>query len=217
MYDSVTTWRLYSAEQSVPLGEPLPDLAAARALVRRARRSVWWRDNVEYNPSIRVVLGGRSDDEGWTESFAYPDPTVPGLWIISLHPTMLNDLIVLHELAHCIAPRMIFSGRRRRRGALHSHAMAPDHGAGFAGAMAELVREFGEGVSHDDLRSAYEHFGVPALSLYEYRLAVSDSLLAEADDADMRAESRAMSDAMPTRTPPPGVGPFLSSHGVTAC
>lgn len=34
--------------------------------------------------------------------------------------------------------------------------------------MAELVREFGEGAIHDELRDAYNHFGVPVMTPAEY-------------------------------------------------
>jgi hypothetical protein len=49
--------------------------------------------------------------------------------------------------------------------------------------MAELVREFGEGAVHDELRDAYEHFGVPVISSAEFRAAIVESLEAEHDVA----------------------------------
>jgi hypothetical protein len=47
--------------------------------------------------------------------------------------------------------------------------------------MAELVREFGEGAIHDELRDAYNHFGVPVVTPAEYRVAVAATLEAEHD------------------------------------
>jgi transcriptional regulator with XRE-family HTH domain len=190
-YDSVTTWRLYSAEQSVPLGVPLLDVAAARGFVRKVRRSRWWRENVQDDARITVHLGGSASDEAiW--SYAQPNVAhLPSRWTISIHPEMLNDLVLLHELAHCIAPRWEPSPRPRRKDTLPGHVQLPFHAAGFAGAMAELVREFGAGAAHDDLRAAYEHFDVPVMTLDEYRSAVSDSLRAEADLAAFDKEAEA--------------------------
>src|SRR5947208_2913737 len=54
--------------------------------------------------------------------------------------------------------------------------------------MAELVREFGEGAVQDELRDAYDHFGVPVMTPAEYRAAVMMSLEAEHDLAAWHEE-----------------------------
>jgi hypothetical protein len=188
-YDSVMTWRLYSAEQSVGLGETLNDVDAARRLVRKIKRSRWWHENVVEHAHISLELGGEDLGEVGITSYARSDSAyLPKRWKISIHPDMLNDLVVLHELAHCIAPRWSPSMKRRRKEQLPGHRVLPLHGAGFAGAMAELVREFGEGAIHDELRDAYNHFGVPVLAPAEYRIAVAASLEAEHDLAAFHVE-----------------------------
>jgi len=188
-YDSVTTWRLYSAEQSVGLGESLADVDAARRLVRKIKRSRWWRHNVVESARISLELGGEDLGEGEVASYARADSDhLPQRWTISIHPGMLNDLVLLHELAHCIAPRWSLSPRPRRKRQLPDHARLQLHGAGFAGAMAELVSEFGKGAIHDELRDAYNHFGVPVMTRPEYRSAVAASLEAEHDLAAWNEE-----------------------------
>jgi hypothetical protein len=188
-YDGVTTWRLYSAEQSFGLGESLKDVDAARRLVRKIKGSRWWRENVIEHARISLELGGEDLGEGGVTSYARSDTEyLPERWKISVHPEMLNDLVVLHELAHCIAPRWSPSPKRRRKGQLPGHAPLQLHGAGFAGAMAELVREFGEGAVHDELRDAYNHFGVPVMTPAECRVAVATSLEAERDLAAWHEE-----------------------------
>ncbi|WP_344204362.1 hypothetical protein [Aeromicrobium alkaliterrae] len=206
MIDSVSTWRVYSAEQSVPLGDPLPNIKAARDLVRRVKRSAWWRHNIEYDVSITTEIGGRGDlGDEWISSFASgPEAGPSSRWRISIHPRMLNELIVLHELAHCIAPRFQASQRRRKPGELNQHRPLPDHGDGFAGVMSELVREFATGAKHNDLREAYEHFQVPTLSLENYKSAVTDSIAAELDILEMRREFRDFLENEPMPPPPPG-------------
>lgn len=193
-YDSVTTWRLYSAEQSVPLGVRLDDEAAARTFVKKVTSSSWWRDNVADKPRIELRVAGAESPDGWRWSYAKPSAAAqPTKWQVSIHPAMLNDMVVLHELAHCAAPRWSLSKRRWRPGRLCAHEELPPHGSGFAGVFAALVDEFGEGAAAGDLRDAYAHYRVPSLTLSEYQQAVRDSLTAEADVLSSRAEWEEMS------------------------
>lgn len=142
---------------------------------------------------------------GEAVSYARPNAGhLPTRWQVSIHPGMLNDLVVLHELAHCIAPRWSLSLKRRRAGQLPSHARHRAHGAGFAGAMAELVGEFGDGAVHDELRVAYNHFDVSAMTLDEYREAVRQSLVAEQDLTRAQQEWATSAESKPRPEPPPG-------------
>lgn len=113
-----------------------------------------------------------------------------------MHPQMLNELVVLHELAHCLAPRHAQSRAKWRLPYAHV-AQLPAHGPGFAAAMSELVDEFASGADRDELRSAYRHYEVGVLDPASYRQAISESLRSEdaviAFDA-LRAEERGMED-----------------------
>lgn len=234
-YDSVSTWRVYSAEQSVPLGRDLSDLDGVVALVEEVTSSPWWARNVPYRGEVTAEIAGY-EHVTWTPlalhsgleledgeildtsdaeqlaarlgdlydaathsvetgrssvSYAAPlerRPHAP--WKISIHPAMRNELIVLHELAHCAAPRMRLGPRRRRPGEIHSHGQLPSHGEGFTAIMAALVDQFAAAASRDELKIAYQHFEVPVLELSAYQDAVRDSLLAEEDEAGALAELR---------------------------
>jgi hypothetical protein len=105
------------------------------------------------------------------------------------------------DLANCIAPRWTPAPRRRRKQQVPEHAQLEVHGAGFAGAMAELVCEFGKGAIYDELRDAYAHFGVPAMTPTEYRAAVAASVGAEQDLAAFHLE---FEDYFRTRLKPRG-------------
>lgn len=136
-----------------------------------------------------MVLGGRefSDGDGldWIESHVLPDRRCrPTRWTISMHPQMLNELVVLHELAHCLAPRHAQLRAKWRLPYAHV-AQLPAHGPGFAAAMSELVDEFASGADRDELRSAYRHYEVGVLDPASYRQAISESLRSE--DAVMRS------------------------------
>jgi len=71
-----------------------------------AGRSRWWRDRYPDGP--RILLRRRSivDDDGGFESFARPvTEWLPTAWRIELHEAHLNPMVLMHEIAHCIAPR----------------------------------------------------------------------------------------------------------------
>ncbi|MEN8671705.1 hypothetical protein [Nocardioides sp.] len=223
-YDSVTTWRLYSAEHSVGLGLPLDTIADARALVRRIKASSWWKQNVAYQVAVRTDPGGFEDTVAGpageairtVASFAAPYERGLGArttWKISLHPTMLADMVVFHEVAHTIAPRYTYGGTWDPD-YLPPHRPMQGHGEGFAGIMSEIVAEFGTGDAHDDLRSAYDHFEVPTLTLPEYKDAVSGSIKAEVDlvrmYADLDERSAALETARAAASKPAGVIPRIT-------
>jgi hypothetical protein len=56
----------------------------------------------------------------------------PTTWTLHLHPEMLNPIVVLHEFAHCLAPRFAGDISQLRRGRL-VHRRLHDHGPEFTG------------------------------------------------------------------------------------
>ncbi len=235
VYDSVSTWRVYAAEQSVPLGRDLKDADGVQTLVEEVTHSSWWSHNVPNRGEVTVEVVGY-EHVTWTPlalhagleledgevldtsdpqrlaarlgdlydpathsvqtsssavSYAAPLERRPhSPWKISIHPEMCNELIVLHELAHCAAPRLRLGPRRRRPGELHSHSKLPSHGEGFTGIMAALANQFAAAASHGELTVAYRHFEVPVMDLEGYQSAARDSLLAEEDEASALDELR---------------------------
>lgn len=152
-------WRVYSAEQSIDPGASLDGVEQARALVRRVRRSAWWRDVLGYVTRVRVVVDGTVNAQG-TWSYAQPDRYfLARSHTLHMHPTHLKEIIVLHELAHCLSPSFTGDPRRIARGYL-DHAPLHPHGSGFTGMLSELVSRFGTGINHEQLTDAYRHFEV---------------------------------------------------------
>jgi hypothetical protein len=179
---------VYSAEQTIELGAPLASVHDARALVRRARRSAWWRTNIGPLPSIQVVVDGRSRGE-WAESWSSPNRRYgPDRWVIHVHPDMLNEIVVLHELTHCIAPQWAGYPRRIRRGHL-DWAQLHWHGPEFTGLFAELLRRYGTGDNHLELAAAYRHFEVPVAGIDEVLAARAHSATVALAIADTLAET----------------------------
>jgi len=153
------TWCLYSAEGSIDPGVVFPNIATARAMLRRILRSRWWRDRYPDGP--RILLRRRSivDDDGGFESFARPvTEWLPTAWRIELHEAHLNPMVLMHEIAHCIAPRWTGNvaeiHRDRATGARRAH-----HDGVFAAIYSEMVGQFGTGTNSADLAEAYAHYG----------------------------------------------------------
>jgi hypothetical protein len=166
------TWRVYSAEQSLEAGRDFADLPEADAYVQTlsAELESWWREHYGQMPApaLRLELGGDADEDT-RRSFTYPDRMpLPGSWTISLHPEMLTEMVILHEVAHCLMPRY-FGDVVRMRHRMHRERF-PDlgefhsHGPTFTATMSSLVRRFGTATDHDELRDAFQHYEVPISS-----------------------------------------------------
>lgn len=189
-YDSVETWRLYSAEQSIPLGRQLTGVDDARAMVRRIRRSAWWRDNVGSLPPIRVEVVGAGDGTSvWSFTQPRGRSLLPSWFQVSIHRQMLNEMVLLHELAHCLTPVWGFAGPTRR-GYSPQHPRVPPHGAVFAGWMTALTARFATSPKRAELADAYTHFGVQVATVEQCRQARTDQdrAIAEFDAAAAEVE-----------------------------
>lgn len=167
-----------SAEYSIRHA-PLPDIAAARALIARARRSAWFRRGFPEVRRIEVGSGGDTYDTGWIRSWTDHAYWSPDRFRISIHPAQLNDVVVLHELAHVIAPQWTGDLERIRSGRDFARR-APDHGAEYLAMLVEVLRRFGPPGLSDDLRDAHAHFGVRACGLDEAMAARQSSSEIEA-------------------------------------
>lgn len=198
-YDGVTTWRVYSAEQSIACGNAFTGESQAREFVNDVTRSRWWLETLPQQPSLTVeVAGGRDGHNVW--SFCQRQGgRRSNNWIISIHPEMLNDMVVLHELAHSLAPRWTGEMTPPKRGKVPAARELPVHGSGFAGVLAELAGEFADVSHNEELRDAYRHFGVPVDSRDEWRAAVERSAVIEAivDDFNDAVDARMAAHGIP--------------------
>jgi len=213
------TWCLYSAEGSIDPGVVFPDIATARAMLRRILRSRWWSDRYPDGP--RILLRRRSivDDDGGFESFARPvTEWLPTAWRIELHEAHLNPMVLMHEIAHCIAPRWTGNvaeiHRDRATGARRAH-----HDGVFAAIYSEMVGQFGTGTNSADLAEAYAHYQVPVAALADVRSAIDLSNEVEAaalafrqclDEENVRLQAETRGSSRPAgRVPTLGWGEAL--------
>lgn len=183
-YDSVETWRLYSAEASVRLdGERFADHDAARTYLTEIQRSRWWRWNVR--DDVLIVLDGLGNDvDGQVNSFCRPNDDPPTSWTISMHPQQLDAYHLLHEVAHCIAPRI----RQARPGAIGSPLEEIEyHGREFAGVRLALTEQFAGAEVAAELVTAFEHFKSPVMPWADVLVALEESRVAEAQYARAKA------------------------------
>lgn len=138
---NVPTWLVYSAEQSIEGGQSFTSVDDAVAFGKSVTTSRWWTDRYP-NPDAHAIdncEGGADwvlpDGEPVTMSFAEPDRTLrPTRWRVELHPTMLRELVILHELAHCVSPRPDGDIAGMRKGKLLFGALS-DHGPMFTATL----------------------------------------------------------------------------------
>lgn len=177
----ISDWRVYSAEQSVGHDRDV-DLAQCQAFVEEARSSDWWAEWFPDTPPIEVVIGGHEHpDVGVIGSHASPHghPRVTK-WTISLHPKMITVRVLLHEIAHCVAPHYVAEqlsdGVWQRR----EHLI---HGACFAGSLSVITDNTLPG-DDGELAVAYQHFKAPVATREELReQLVAQPAIIDADEA----------------------------------
>lgn len=104
---SVEQWRVYSAEQSLGELSPITE-DQARQIVADAEASEWWQEAFPNAQPIEVTFGGGANhDEGYIQSFAEPRGYPrPHSFVVSIHPEMMFLNTLVHELAHCVMPRV---------------------------------------------------------------------------------------------------------------
>lgn len=172
----LSDWRVYSAEESVGHDRTL-DLEECQALVDEATSSSWWRTWFPDATPIAVAVGGHEYARvGLIASYAsprgYPRPTQ---WTISLHPQMLTVRILLHELAHCVAPIYVaeeLNGRRRGVPDATLRRKHRTHGGCFTAALSVITDNmFAE--DGGQLTHAYRHYEAPIDSFDELRAQIA--------------------------------------------
>lgn len=184
--DSVETWRLYSAEASVPLScAPFATVTTARQFLAAMQASRWWRWNVRADIAITLDDVG-NEVGGQVNSYTRPHGEPPASWTISMHPEQLDAYHLLHEVAHCIAPRWRWGGTTAPS-AIPAHRELPFHGPEFAGTRLAITKEFAHPAEADALIAAFEHFKVGAATWEQIRDDIADSEAAEADLVSVRS------------------------------
>lgn len=172
-YDQgVSDWRVYAAEQSVG-HDRVVNLEECQAILEEARSSDWWQDWFLDAPPIEVEVGGHE----------YPDVNVVGShaqpyghprrsnWTISLHPKMMTARVLLHEIAHCVAPHYVAEKGNRRRSGTDKYWERRNHlthGACFAGSLSAITDNMLPG-DDGELSVAYRHFEAPVATREELR------------------------------------------------
>ncbi len=193
----LTDWRVYSAEQAVGEDEPL-DVAQAQQLINDAAATPWWQTWFPHATTIEVIEGGHDyPEQGLIQSFAYPNRRAqPDKWTISLHPKQLSTRVVLHELAHCLAPSLYSSGETFPCGTPYPPTEHRHHGPHFTTTLQVITdRLFGHRDA-GELGGALRHFEAPTVDLDELRVAIAKqpalhAELRELFDRDRRDEEEA--------------------------
>ncbi|MFT4126060.1 MAG: hypothetical protein QM662_07490 [Gordonia sp. (in: high G+C Gram-positive bacteria)] len=114
-------------------------LAEMQEYVANLAEKPWWREIFPSSLPIHVVDSGYLSDDGSAVSYTQPDAYPrPAKYTISMHPRMLTNRILIHELAHCVTPSLTGDPESVRSGEDLADRTKP-HGAP-AHYMSELAR-----------------------------------------------------------------------------
>lgn len=167
----VRQWAVYSAEESLERGKMFEGETDVRSFLDGVLASDAWQERFPAMTDIELIIKGDTADpevEAVTFSAAAPSTTDPlGSATIWMHTRMLNEMVLLHELAHCIQPRYLGEIKPKSKDPeafLPSGASGHGHDPYFQAAFVWLCERFGTTDTHDQLREAYDHFGYPAAS-----------------------------------------------------
>lgn len=168
----VRQWAVYSAEESLERGKAFKDETDVRSFLDGVLVSDAWQERFPAMTDIELIITGppaETEVGAVTFSAGAPSTTDPlGSATIWMHTRMLNEMVLLHELAHCIQPRYLGEIKPTKskdpEEFLSSGASGHGHDPYFQSAFVWLCEQFGTTDTHDQLREAYDHFGHPAAS-----------------------------------------------------
>lgn len=150
-------FRVYASEWSIAKGQAFDRLQDVAEFVDRVVGSSFWHQHFGF---IETVTVERNPDPDWSTGHRELLATTGTIQIADAH---LNELVVLHELAHVASP--LFTGPASyHRGGLPEWSRrrtAGGHDGYFTGLNALLVSQFISDRHAGLLHDAYTHFGVP--------------------------------------------------------
>ena len=190
----LTDWRVYSAEHAVGEDEPI-DIAHAQQLIADAAAAQWWQAWFPHATAIEVVEGGAEhpEQEGRISSFSYPNRRAqPDKWIISLHPKMLSTRVVLHELAHCLAPSLYSDGQSYACGTPYPPTEHRHHGPYFTATLQVITDQLFAHRDAGELAGALRHFEAPTAELEDLRAELARQPALHAELKELQDHSRRM-------------------------
>lgn len=139
------------------LGRPRP-LPEPRRATRRytlvCEEPVRLMHPCSFNKSSLLRTRRPADAERGIQSYA--QAVEDGEWMVSLHPQMMHANVLLHEVAHCIAPRRWGDVKKISKGL--DGGFHHGHGEYSRAAFASLAERYQIGVDPQELRRTYERF-----------------------------------------------------------
>lgn len=186
---TTTTWRVYSAEHSMPPSPPLPTASAVRSLIRSIVDSTWWQERFADIGPITTTISRSTSVDGKAGWCSYRRRFRDGAALGFARSGMVEQ-VVLHELAHAVQPKIVGNASLLTVPDRYviDYREPDDHCPAFACAHSMLTAQFGSAGGHDSLRGAYEHFEVPIVTeaeLVEQRRL--SELLADKRDRQLAA------------------------------
>lgn len=182
-------WSVYQAEQSISPGAQFESLEDVQAHIDQIVNGQVWKDMFPHMRAVTASLtDAEPDDDSSITSRGGPVRTfLADSGKIELHTQMMNEAVLLHELAHCGSP--LWDGQptavRKGRGALRRFH---GHSEFFTASLSFLFEKCGTDVAHQDLWDAYAHFEVPTATPSDLRTAIENSRAVERAWSDYEAD-----------------------------
>lgn len=159
--EDVQQWAVYAAEHAVSAGSIVDGQEGAQKLINTILADC--RVSTRYPLMTRVDVTVHNHVEELAGrpvivSRGGPSGKMPyEVAAIRMHEEMLNEVVLLHELAHCLQPR--FADRHDRHvGQTDWQELDHGHDEWFRATFCWLLEVFGSDISHSDLREAYVQF-----------------------------------------------------------
>lgn len=191
LYTSVSEWSAYHAEWATPSPRTFDQNKDVQRFVDEVITSSVWRDLFGHITSVKVISSddyvidpatGTGSLHSWSE---LNQKYLATSGTLQIHPGMRHEMNVLHELAHCAAPK--------HAGSMKSSAELSAHGAAFAATLLHLVDHFGSLPDHGtQMVRMFERYRVAVPTTGELAVAVQRGREVEAHRAAEHAELHAM-------------------------
>lgn len=166
----VRQWSVYAAEESLKPGVAFATEDEARLFLENVLSSDVWCQQFPLMRQVDLSVVQKAGAEAAGPAFSRGGPTGDNPLRsaeIEIHEDMLNEMVLLHELAHCVQPR--YFGRIAPVSpdpfdAPPSEESGHGHDPYFQATYVWLCEHFGTTTTHTELKEAYTHFGYPPVS-----------------------------------------------------
>lgn len=159
--EDVQQWAEYAAESAVSDGKAIEGQESAQEFINSILAEPRFSTRYPLMSQVDVTVhSGVEEQAGRSLVVSRGGPRGPLPYRsaeIRMHVKMLNEVVLLHELAHCIQPQLV-DRVDPQVGQTWWERLDHGHDKWFRATLCWLLETFGSDATHKDLRAAYVHF-----------------------------------------------------------